>query len=87
MKPYVICHMVASVDGRILTGRWRPEDPERRRYFEPLPGVSCAFPLSAGATVFLSAGLSEFVGIEPQGSVAVETAAAVFLLSIATAIS
>jgi riboflavin biosynthesis pyrimidine reductase len=36
MKPYVICHMVASVDGRILTGRWRPEDPERRRHFEPL---------------------------------------------------
>jgi riboflavin biosynthesis pyrimidine reductase len=36
MKPYVICHMVASVDGRILTSRWRPEDPERRRHFEPL---------------------------------------------------
>jgi riboflavin biosynthesis pyrimidine reductase len=25
MKPYVICHMVASVDGRILTSRWRPQ--------------------------------------------------------------
>jgi riboflavin biosynthesis pyrimidine reductase len=36
MKPYVICHMVASVDGRILTSRWRPENPERRRHFEPL---------------------------------------------------
>src|SRR3954468_5316372 len=36
MKPYVICHMVASVDGRILTGRWRPENPERRRHFEPV---------------------------------------------------
>jgi riboflavin biosynthesis pyrimidine reductase len=24
MKPYVICHMAASVDGRILTSRWRP---------------------------------------------------------------
>lgn len=36
MKPYVICHMVASIDGRILTSRWRPEDPERRRHFEPL---------------------------------------------------
>src|SRR5579863_5301128 len=24
MKPYVICHMVASVDGRILHSRWRP---------------------------------------------------------------
>ena len=35
MKPYVICHMVASVDGRVLTGRWRPED-QRRAYFEQL---------------------------------------------------
>lgn len=25
MKPYVICHMVSSVDGRILASRWRPE--------------------------------------------------------------
>jgi len=24
MKPYVICHMVASIDGRILHSRWRP---------------------------------------------------------------
>ncbi|MBV8744283.1 MAG: RibD family protein [Xanthobacteraceae bacterium] len=36
MKPYVICHMVVSVDGRILTGRWRPDDPARRALFEPL---------------------------------------------------
>src|SRR5438477_373935 len=36
MKPYVICHMVASIDGRTLTSRWRPEDAERRRQFEPL---------------------------------------------------
>jgi riboflavin biosynthesis pyrimidine reductase len=36
MKPYLICHMVASVDGRTLTSRWRPEDPERRRLLEPL---------------------------------------------------
>ena len=25
MKPYVICHMVSSVDGRILSSRWRPK--------------------------------------------------------------
>ena len=25
MKPHVICHMVSSVDGRILPSRWRPE--------------------------------------------------------------
>jgi hypothetical protein len=36
MKPYVICHMVASIDGRTLTSRWHPENSERRRYFEPL---------------------------------------------------
>ena len=26
MKPYVICHMNASVDGRILHSRWRPAE-------------------------------------------------------------
>src|SRR5437879_973203 len=36
MKPHVICHMVASIDGRTLTSRWRPQDAERRRQFEPL---------------------------------------------------
>jgi riboflavin biosynthesis pyrimidine reductase len=36
MKPYVICHAVASVDGRILTKRWRPEDAGRSATFERL---------------------------------------------------
>ena len=36
MKPFVICHMVASVDGRTLTSRWRPEDASRRDTFERL---------------------------------------------------
>ncbi len=36
MKPHVICHMVASLDGRILTSRWRPEDTRRRDLFERL---------------------------------------------------
>jgi riboflavin biosynthesis pyrimidine reductase len=36
MKPYVICHMVASVDGRTSTSRWRPEDLGRRAVFERL---------------------------------------------------
>jgi riboflavin biosynthesis pyrimidine reductase len=36
MKPYVICQMVASVDGRTLISRWRPEDPSRRELFERL---------------------------------------------------
>src|SRR4051794_9232484 len=36
VKPYVICHMVASLDGRTLISRWKPEDPRRRNLFEPL---------------------------------------------------
>jgi hypothetical protein len=36
MKSYVICHMVASVDGRTLTSRWRPEDAGRSGIFEHL---------------------------------------------------
>lgn len=36
MKPYVICHMVASVDGRTLIRRWRPEDAHRRGLFDRL---------------------------------------------------
>jgi riboflavin biosynthesis pyrimidine reductase len=36
MKPYVICHMVASVDGRILHSRWRPQTREGGDLFERL---------------------------------------------------
>lgn len=36
MKPYVICHMVASLDGRILVSRWRPENAHRRGLFDRL---------------------------------------------------
>ena len=36
MKPYVICHAVASIDGRIRTSRWRPEDASRGEIFERL---------------------------------------------------
>jgi riboflavin biosynthesis pyrimidine reductase len=36
MKPYVICHMVASVDGRILAGRWRPSGSRMEGLFERL---------------------------------------------------
>jgi riboflavin biosynthesis pyrimidine reductase len=32
MKPYVICHMVSSVDGRILPDRWHPGFEERGVY-------------------------------------------------------
>jgi riboflavin biosynthesis pyrimidine reductase len=36
MKPYVISHMVASVDGRTLIRRWRPEDAPRKGVFDRL---------------------------------------------------
>lgn len=32
MKPYVICHMAASIDGRILPQRWRPGIEQRDLY-------------------------------------------------------
>src|SRR5260370_35999441 len=36
MKPYVICHMNASVDGRILGSRWRPAENRMEGLFERL---------------------------------------------------
>lgn len=36
MKPYVICHMVASIDGRILHSRWRPRTRAGGDLFERL---------------------------------------------------
>ena len=36
MKPHVICHMVASVDGRTLISRWRPEHAHNRGLFDRL---------------------------------------------------
>jgi riboflavin biosynthesis pyrimidine reductase len=36
MKPYVICHMVSSVDGRIWGSRWRPKANVVPNLFEKL---------------------------------------------------
>ena len=36
MKPYVICHMNASVDGRILGSRWWPAENRMAGLFERL---------------------------------------------------
>lgn len=36
MKPYVICHMNASVDGRIWHSRWRPAENRMAGLFEQL---------------------------------------------------
>ena len=36
MKPYVLCHMLCSVDGRILGSRWRPKGNVAAGLFERL---------------------------------------------------
>jgi hypothetical protein len=36
MKPYVICHMNASVNGRILGSRWQPAENRMAGVFERL---------------------------------------------------
>ncbi|HUH85739.1 MAG TPA: RibD family protein [Stellaceae bacterium] len=36
MKPHVICHMVSSLDGRILPSRWRPTGAHDAGLFERL---------------------------------------------------
>jgi riboflavin biosynthesis pyrimidine reductase len=36
MKPYVICHMVTSIDGRVWASRWRPADNRMPGLFERL---------------------------------------------------
>ena len=36
MKPRVICHMVSSIDGRILPSRWRPKGHDGGGLFERL---------------------------------------------------
>jgi hypothetical protein len=36
MKPYVICHMNASIDGRIWGSRWRPSENRMAGLFERL---------------------------------------------------
>jgi riboflavin biosynthesis pyrimidine reductase len=36
MKPYTLCHMVASIDGRILHSRWRPRTRDGGDLFERL---------------------------------------------------
>src|SRR6266481_6283210 len=36
MKPYVTCHMNASIDGRILGSRWRPAENRMAGLFERL---------------------------------------------------
>src|SRR5260370_32581145 len=52
MKPYVTCHMNASIDGRILGSRWRPTENRMAGLFERPPeqlrGRSCLLGPGAG---------------------------------------
>lgn len=41
MKPYVICHMTSSVDGRILPGRWHPPLEDRSFYERLHEEIGC----------------------------------------------
>jgi hypothetical protein len=41
MKPYVICHMLSSVDGRILPDRWHPPLPDRNPYERLHDEIGC----------------------------------------------
>jgi len=67
MKPYVICHMNSSVDGRILGSRWRPSENRMAGLFEhiheELGGGSWLIGRVTGKRIRQSAGLPE-----PHGS-------------------
>src|SRR5215212_5711928 len=41
MKPYVICHMTSSVDGRILPRRWHPPIEDRSFYERLHEEIGC----------------------------------------------
>ena len=59
MKPYVICHMNASIDGRILGSRWRPAENRMPGLFERLHEE-----LGGGSNgAFLQAGLIDEISL------------------------
>ena len=49
MKPYVLCHMLCSVDGRILGSRWRPKNNVMPGLFEKLHDQLVAEPPGGGS--------------------------------------
>ena len=50
MKPHVICHMAASVDGKTLLSRWKPEGHVAAGLFERLHNEFTATPGSSAAS-------------------------------------
>src|ERR1700730_6879849 len=59
MKPYVICHMCTTIDGRILGGRWPPLPGGRNR--SELFGTTAAG-FGIGAWLVATTRMREFAG-------------------------
>lgn len=67
MKPYVICHMVTSVDGRIWGSRWRPRSNVVPNLFERLHDQLVAEQGGGGSWLCGRVTAQEFAkGTEPQ---------------------
>jgi riboflavin biosynthesis pyrimidine reductase len=67
MKPYVICHMVTSVDGRIWGSRWRPRANVVPNLFERLHDQLVAEHGGGGSWLCGRVTAQEFAkGTEPQ---------------------
>lgn len=67
MKPYVICHMVTSVDGRIWGSRWRPKGNVVPGLFERLHDQLVAEQGGGGSWLCGRVTAQEFAkGTEPQ---------------------
>jgi riboflavin biosynthesis pyrimidine reductase len=67
MKPYVICHMVTSVDGRIWGSRWRPKSNVIPGLFERLHDQLVAEAGRGGSWLCGRVTAQEFAkGTEPQ---------------------
>lgn len=67
MKPYVICHMVTSVDGRIWGSRWRPRANVVPNLFERLHDQLVAEGGGGGSWLCGRVTAQEFAkGTEPQ---------------------
>ncbi|MEI7872872.1 MAG: dihydrofolate reductase family protein [Alphaproteobacteria bacterium] len=67
MKPYVICHMVTSVDGRIWGSRWRPKNNVVPNLFERLHDQLVAEHGGGGSWLCGRVTAQEFAkGTEPQ---------------------
>lgn len=68
LRPYIVCHMVASIDGRILHSRWRPPTRDGGDLFERLHDK-----LGCDAWIVGRVTGQEFAKGQPYGSHAEQT--------------